>query len=383
MIAYTLQTNIFAIIILLITFKGAKNHTDLTRAKDRIFIAILKCNVLILTIDCISILLYDIPGLVVHVSQSLLKMCFFCLNPLPSFLWILYVYDFIFHDKKGLRLVTLFGMIPLIVSCILSIASVWGGYLFILSEGNNYSRGSWFLLVPILAFSYTITGFIMILINRKLIHKQDFWPLLLFAVPPTIGGLLQTFIYGLVVLWPSLTVSILIIYVFIQSKTINTDTLTGLFNRRVFNSYLEDWNGWKREDKKIAGFMMDMDHFKEINDTLGHQTGDKALIEVSRILRESFRRNDFLARLGGDEFAAIIEVTDPQEITIVKERIYENLATFNNANKSGYTLNVSCGAGIFQPEGENTLSSFFEELDKQMYEEKKRKKSEGNTVTQV
>jgi len=375
MIAYTLQTNIFAIIILLIIFNGAQKQVDLSRARDRLFMSILKLNVLILVIDCISIFLYDVPGELVHVAQSALKLVFYCMNPIPGLLWVLYVYDFIFHDKKNLRLIFKIGIIPILINGLLAVVSVWGGYLFTISAENHYSRGDWFFIMPAFSFLYTIAAFVVTLINRKRIQRQDFIPLLFFAVPPIIGGLLQTFIYGLVVLWPSLTISLLIIYVFIQSKTMNMDFLTGLYNRRVFDYHLEDWKRWNKDSKKIAGFMMDLDHFKEINDTLGHQTGDKALIEVSRILRESFRRNDFLARLGGDEFAAIIEIYDPQEIEKVKERLKEHLDSFNLSDKSGFQLSISVGSGIFIPEEEESLSHFFHELDKRMYEDKKQKKN--------
>ncbi|WKY47683.1 GGDEF domain-containing protein [Eubacteriaceae bacterium ES3] len=375
MIAYTLQTNITAIIILLIVYKGAKKHIDLSRYRDRIFMYLLYVNALILAIDSVSILFYDVPGQPVHVIQSLLKMTFYILNPLPGFLWILYVYDFIFHNPEGLNRLFKIGIIPILVNAVLAVASIWGGYLFILSTDNHYQRGEWFLLMPFFAFGYTIIAFVVILLNRKRIQRQDWLPLLTFAIPPAIGGFLQTYFYGLVVLWPSLTVSLLIIYVFIQSKTINTDFLTGLNNRREFDYYLEDWRKWQKDGKKVAGFMMDMDGFKAINDNYGHQIGDQALIEMSRILRESFSRDDFLARLGGDEFAAIVEVTDPQEIENIRKRLDQKIECFNQENKASYQLSISCGSGIFSPDDEESLRVFFAELDKWMYEEKLQRKT--------
>jgi len=354
--AYTIQTNIFALIILLIVYKGSKNQIDRTNMKDRIFISILLTNALILVIDCFSIFLYDVPGDFVHVSQLVLKMIFYCLNPLPGFLWILYVYEFIFQNKKVFKRIFVVGSIPIMVNVALSIASVWRGYLFIIGDGNSYQRGSLFFLVPFFAFSYTIVAFIMIIINHKRIRHQEWLPLLIFAFPPIVGGLLQTFIYGMVTLWPSLSISLLIIYVFVQSKTVNTDSLTGLNNRRAFDNYLDNWKKLKDDNKKIAGFMMD--HFKAINDTFGHQVGDKALIEMSQIIRESFRKHDFIARLGGDEFAAIIEVLNLQEIEIIKNRIYEKVKLFNDKNKDSFQLSISCGSDIFYPDKNDSLSGF-------------------------
>jgi len=75
-------------------------------------------------------------------------MVFFCLNPLPGLLWILYVYDFIFHDKMNLRILFRLVFMPILINVVLSVASVWGGYLFSISPENHHSRGDWFYIKP-------------------------------------------------------------------------------------------------------------------------------------------------------------------------------------------------------------------------------------------
>lgn len=374
MIAYTLQSNIFALLVLTIVYKGSKKQKDLSSLRDRLFKYILVANAMLLVIDSFSIFLYDVPGRGVYHIQSFLKMIFFSLNPIPGFLWMLYAYDFIYHNKKAFRRLFIVGIFPVIINILLSFASVSYGYLFIIGENNSYQRGQLFYLVPIFAFSYTIVSFFMVFLCRKRLQFKEWLPLLAFALPPIIGGLVQTFIYGMVTLWPSLSISLLIIYVFIQSKTIDTDFLTGLHNRRSFDTHIEGWKKWKKDDKLIAGFMMDMDDFKMINDNFGHQTGDKALIEMSRIIRESFRKKDFIVRLGGDEFAAIIEVDSAQEVETIKERLKEKISDFNRDDKNLYKLSLSFGSEIFDTKNEKSLSDFFDNLDKHMYEEKKQKK---------
>ncbi len=374
MILYTLQANIFALLVLIIIYIGVKKHTDMTVMKDRLFMYILLTNALILIIDCISICLYDVPGQLVFVSQSLLTTIFYMLNPLPGFFWVLYVYVFIFHEHKQLKKLAWVASILVFINALLSISSIWTGSLFIIGSGNSYERGPLFFLMPMFAFIYTVIGFFVIIIERKKINPKDFVPLLLFAVPPAIGGLLQSLVYGLVVLWPSLTISLLIIFVFIQSKTINTDFLTGLNNDRAFYTYLSDWKKWKKDDKSIVGFMMDMDNFKDINDRLGHHVGDRALKEMSKILKNSFRRNDFIARLGGDEFVAIIEVSKPSEINAIEDRLLEAIDAFNQMNSDHYHLSISYGLDTFNPTKESSFKAFFNKLDKLMYEHKSAKK---------
>ncbi len=79
-----------------------------------------------------------------------------------------------------------------------------------------------------------------------------------------------------------------------------TDSLTGLFNRRMFE---EKVSAIRRETECISVAMVDLDHFKILNDTYGHETGDRALVLFAQLLRESFRSQDLCCRYGGEEFA--------------------------------------------------------------------------------
>ena len=83
------------------------------------------------------------------------------------------------------------------------------------------------------------------------------------------------------------------------------DALTNLPNRRLFRERLEDALRRVTRDEKVAVFCLDLDRFKEVNDTLGHPVGDELLKEVARRLSECVREGDTVARLGGDEFAIV------------------------------------------------------------------------------
>lgn len=122
----------------------------------------------------------------------------------------------------------------------------------------------------------------------------------------------------------------------------NTDPLTGLWNRRAFAPLLEQAIArWQRSNEQVALLAIDVDHFKDINDELGHDGGDRALLQVCQVLRESCRPSDTLARLGGDELCVLLSGSDAQGAQEVALRIQDKLAALRRPK--GPPLSVSIG----------------------------------------
>lgn len=372
--------NTLSLIILIIIWFSFRKRAELTNARNRIFMWLLKLNAFILLMDCISVCLYEIPGVFVKSVLMMTTILYNALIPLLSLFWMSYVHHHFYLEEAIQKKVFWLGLIPVVVHAWLSIGSVWGGWFFYFGPDNAYYRGDYFWVLPLLSFGYIFTAFAIVLKNRNCMPTKSWFPLLLFGIPAVAGAVLQILFFGLATILPSITVSLLIIFVFIQKLSINTDHLTGLYNRREFDYYLEDWIKWKNENKKTAGFMVDIDDFKEINDSFGHQTGDQALVAISQVLRKSFRVNDFVARIGGDEFAVVLEVNELEEVEILKKRLLKNVEIFNEENGL-YTLSVSCGIGVFDPQEEKTVKAFFKKLDERMYGEKFKKKT-GNEKNQ-
>lgn len=101
-----------------------------------------------------------------------------------------------------------------------------------------------------------------------------------------------------------------------------TDSLTGVYNRRQFETFLEnEMLRAKRYNYSVGLAMIDLDHFKEINDTLGHQAGDHILAELCRVLKQALRVTEIIARYGGEEFAVVIPQADMDVVRMVGEKI--------------------------------------------------------------
>lgn len=155
-----------------------------------------------------------------------------------------------------------------------------------------------------------------------------------------------------------------------------TDQLTGLHNRRGFLSLAEQQLKLSNRNKnRILLFFADLDLLKWINDTMGHEEGDKALIEAANVFKETFRSSDIIARLGGDEYAALIVDITETNSEILTDRLQSLIDKRNNQENRKYRLSISMGCAYYDPENPCALDDLIVRADKLMYEQKQKKKS--------
>ncbi len=149
------------------------------------------------------------------------------------------------------------------------------------------------------------------------------------------------------------------------------DSLTGLANREYFNLTIERTLAQAKRKNQTLGLMfLDLDHFKEINDTLGHLAGDKLLVCVAERLKSCVRSVDFIARLGGDEFVIILDdIQSPKTTMGIAEKI---LSSLSKAVAIGnQEIFISCSIGItFFPEDASNVNDLLKHADVAMYKAK-------------
>jgi diguanylate cyclase len=154
-----------------------------------------------------------------------------------------------------------------------------------------------------------------------------------------------------------------------------TDELTGLYNRRGFiNLSEQQLKIAERTKKNLLLFFVDLDKMKQINDKLGHQEGDKALIKVANILKETFRKSDIIGRMGGDEFAVLTIDTTSETGETLMNRLHKSLDNYSKSEGRKYKLSLSIGIARYAPETPSTSEELLAQADTLMYEDKKRKK---------
>ncbi len=151
------------------------------------------------------------------------------------------------------------------------------------------------------------------------------------------------------------------------------DELTGLYNRRYFLEALErELARAKRHEAGLAICMMDLDHFKRVNDTHGHAGGDKVLSEIGKMIKGWARQSDLCCRYGGEEFAVILPDTSPEGGKIACERLRSRVAQHAfEYEGSRFQITVSIGIAQYIPEEDASPMDLLKRADEALYEAKK------------
>jgi diguanylate cyclase (GGDEF)-like protein/PAS domain S-box-containing protein len=150
------------------------------------------------------------------------------------------------------------------------------------------------------------------------------------------------------------------------------DELTGLYNRRGFLEHTEQQlRNAARTRRAASVFFVDLNGMKAINDTWGHEAGDRALMAAARTLSHVFRDSDVVARLGGDEFAVLAADCGAEEVDRVRDRLHRRVEELIASAREPFRLSISVGSAVFDPTNPTDLHTLMAAADRSMYEEKR------------
>ncbi|MHC5770641.1 MAG: GGDEF domain-containing response regulator [Nostoc sp.] len=154
-----------------------------------------------------------------------------------------------------------------------------------------------------------------------------------------------------------------------------TDELTGLYNRRGFFCLANHQFQIARRTQIFCCLLfVDLDGLKQINDSLGHEIGDRAIVDTAQLLKQSFRELDIIGRIGGDEFVIFVSSCSPENTDEFRPRLQVNVDRFNQEHNYSYQLSISIGASQCALNENVSLEQLLEQADKLMYEQKRAKR---------
>jgi diguanylate cyclase (GGDEF)-like protein len=290
---------------------------------------------------------------------------------------------FAFFDYTALKDTARTKMILSVVAAILFLHLVillfnlYYHFYFSISNDNRLIHGGLYSIR--LITSYLPMGFLLLdlIIFHKKFDRAQIFLTLFFLVLTGAGSAIDIILGTGGLIWPCFTASLLYSYFFIVRSDSKLDSLTGIGNRYSFNEFI---NNLARQNTKevYSVVMIDMDHFKQINDTLGHPEGDKALRDMAAIIKSCTRHTDFAARYGGDEF--ILAAKADSDINRLMARIQGAIDNQNEKNLRPYKIEISYGMDVFTTHSGQSIEAFLAHIDSLMYKHKaeRRRRSDLN-----
>ncbi len=269
--------------------------------------------------------------------------------------------------------------IPLAVLVILLVASYFNGCLFWFDGDGQYHRGPLFYMQQILSYGYIVVAAVKNLVNafykKSFALRKELITLATFAVPPVFCGIIQIFLQDLPILSVGIVISFLLAYIRSLESLILLDPLTGISNRRELLSRLSSDISSLKPDEKLYFLFVDVDDFKHINDTFGHNEGDRVLREIASALKKYAKRtNGYCGRYGGDEFAMIQIRSRYFDENRFEKEFKACISEKNVVVGDGFPVEVSIGYAQYKGEADSIQDMIYR-ADNAMYRAKEAKRS--------
>lgn len=316
--------------------------------------------------ETLSFIIDARPGFIFHILQYISNTISSASSGIIGYCWCLFVEYHIHRNFERIKKKSRILAIPLIIATILIFINLLGtGIIFDISKENVYTRGPMNFILYIFVFVYYIESIYTVHKAKYDSILVEFFPIYYFIIPCMIGTMIQGFFFGVSTIWLCVAIAFILVYIEIQISISFIDDLSGLYNRKYMNHYLNKLQNNKT--KHIYGFMMDINDFKAINDTYGHLKGDYALIQFGIILQYSIDKDSVAIRMGGDEFVIFAKLKSDEEALALKKQIKYNVRQFNIKSKEPFHLSFSIGIAKFN--GKNT-DAFLSAMDDSMYEAK-------------
>jgi diguanylate cyclase (GGDEF)-like protein len=367
------------IIVLVFANYVRKFNTD--RFQRMVFCGLLLFTFISMVGDSACLLLEGIPGRTVSVLLYASGFTAYLFQVLAYYYIVVFIDYMVFKDQnRSKTIIVIVYVISLIHAFVLALNIKYHFYFFINEDNNIFTLGEKYFLLLVITCCPAFFAVYDVIISHKTFRKSFLFMLFLLLVFPSAGSVLDI-VYGSVkLIWPCMTAALLYAYFFIVQSDARIDNLTGIGNRFSFNEFTDRLSR-RGSGESWAIVMIDMDHFKQINDTLGHQEGDNALCDIASIIRKCIRGSDFAARYGGDEF--VLATKTGNNIESLMRRIQDEIDQHNAKQIRPFKLEISYGYDVFTADGKWNIEEFFSHIDNLMYKHKQERRRSSDKKTEA
>ena len=293
---------------------------------------------------------------------------YFSLLYAPSSIYLLYAS---YHLNGSIRRIKsmLTYIIPFNLLIILVSASApWTGFLYRIDDSNTFVRSTGFTVFITALVLHTLIGISRVTSGKKRYRTKTIRTLLVFPAIILSAGGIQILIQGISIVWSFTALFVVIAAMNIQKDQKHIDQLTGLANRRSFDHGISvEIERSTRYGSPLSMILMDIDHFKAVNDEYGHSVGDQILSQLAWIVSSHIRTTDTAARWGGEELAILMPESDQEEAARVAESLRRRIEDHVFVN--GIRLTMSFGVAQWLKLGSKSL--WFKRTDRALYRAKR------------
>ncbi|MDY4104132.1 MAG: GGDEF domain-containing protein [Oscillospiraceae bacterium] len=371
------NTTGIAILLILLLFQSRNRGQK--QPADRLYDWMVGITFGALVMETLTFMIDGRPGQVFRILQYVSNSYLFLAVSGVGMLWVFYVDYQIFHSLKRFYRKFFPLVLPFLGIAVLVVTDLFGmGNLFRIGPDNVYIRGRLtFLSFGAVFYYYLYSIALAVSAVRDKGHAQ-FFPVLYFVIPCIVGTIIQGMFYGLSVGWLGVSLAFFSVQMQMQHFNASVDDLSGLYNRRYYN-YLLEKTVKSRKVKSISGIMIDVNHFKSINDQYGHTAGDDAIRSLGRILSEITTERNTAFRLSGDEFVLLTPNLSHEETEHLIRELQAAVERFNRDSGKPYQLSLAAGYSICPTENFDS-DRFLHQMDMQMYAAKARYHAEQDAL---
>jgi diguanylate cyclase (GGDEF)-like protein len=354
------------IVILIYADYLRKYNTDTFQRS--VFLHILVFAFIPMICDLLYFLIHGLPGRLIYVLFYIVVDVYYSFQ-LLSFLYIGVFIDYtVFKDpgrtKKIIRVVWVIAALHVLA---LAVNLFYPFHFYVVEPENILVHGNFYILHIFISYSPLLFILYDIIFSSKDFKKSQYLLTLIFLLLNGVGSLVDAITGTTTLIWPCFTAALLYAYFFIIRTDSKIDSLTGIGNRYAFNEFINKLASQSVKES-YSVVIIDMDHFKEINDTLGHAEGDNALRDMAAIIKGCIRHSDFAARYGGDEF--VLATKAEHDIEKLIGRIERAMGIQNEKHIRPYRLEMSYGYDVYTVGQSRSINEFLNHVDGLMYQHK-------------
>lgn len=360
------QLNIISAIVLLLFWMYACSVLERKSNINKTYLILLSLNLLLIALnvalDCI-IQIDNIPLLLARIIGGFI----FVFSPIMAFLFLHFVCNYFSIPFKMKRTIKVIFAGLILLNTILA-------FFTFKSEMFTKDIAITKYAVPFfISFTFLLYSSVIIYNSKKMLIKFEYIYIFSISLITSALVLFQFIASDTSYIWCSSSFVLILMFIVIQQRELYRDSLTGARNRLVLKKCLDAHV--KKPTGNLSVIMIDLDYFKNINDTYGHSEGDYALKVFVRLLQKVFSDFGIVIRMGGDEFLVLTYKISTSELNDLIKKMSKMVDKFNNRGTKPYRIKYSYASGTYT-NSNISIDQFIHEIDMKMYQNKKGRKKQ-------